>query len=119
MLLNLILISKSVLAKTYFFPAGNPNYKFIGRIDFTDSKKPTMWATGTQVSFSFKGNHCVIGVTDQLQFGKNHNYLDIVVNGRYRRIKLTDAHNEILIGKPLAGNVHEVIISKSTEAGVG
>ena len=50
MLLNLILISKSVLAKTYFFPAGNPNYKFIGRIDFTDLKKPTMWATARKLA---------------------------------------------------------------------
>ena len=78
-----------------------------------------MWATGTQVRFSFKGSDCVIVVTDQLQYGKDHNYLDIVVDGRYRHLKLANSHNEISIANDLTGNVHDVIISKSTEAGVG
>jgi lysophospholipase L1-like esterase len=106
-------------AKVKFFGASDHHYIYIGRIDFSNVSQPTMWATGTQVRFSFSGPDCMIVVNDQLQYGKDHNYLDIVVDGQYRHIKLTAARNEVSIAKGLAGKRHDVIISKSTEAGIG
>ena len=105
--------------KKMFFNASDNHIRYTGRIDFSNSLKPTMWATGTQVSFSFRGRNCMVRITDQVQYGKDHNYLDIVLDGKLRHIKLAHAINEITIGSGLSSGRHDVQISKSSEAGIG
>ena len=116
-----ILFFANIFAKNRqnFYAANDNRIQYMGRIDFTDPLKPTMWATATQVQFSFEGNDCSVKITDQVQYGTNHNYVDIIVDGNYKRIKLTGTDNEVVIAKNLPEGIHTAIISKSTEAGIG
>jgi hypothetical protein len=104
--------------KLNFYPATAAGFKYMGRTDVSDPLAPAMWATAASISFSFKGTMCKAIITDEELYG-GHNYIDLIVDGKYRRIKLSVKRNELLLGEKLSDKVHTVIISKSTEAGIG
>ena len=74
------------------FEADNPLFQYVGRIDFSDAKKPKFWSPGVYIKALFKGTSCTLLINDQELWGKNHNYLEIVIDDKPVRIKTTLTH---------------------------
>src|SRR5689334_22735935 len=70
-----------------FYAADNPFIQYTGRIDFTDPKLPRFWQPGVYITLRFAGDYCAIILNDEILWGKNHNYLEIVVDGKAERIQ--------------------------------
>ena len=103
----------------HFFEADNPMFQYVGRIDFSHKKQPRFWSPGVYIKAKFKGSTCILLVNDQELWGKNHNYLEIVIDGQPTRIQTVTKNNEIIIAKGLADNEHTLIICKNTESNIG
>lgn len=71
-----------------------------------------------QISFSFKGNSCIIDLTNEHLYGENLNYIQLIVDGIYSRFKLKVAENKDSLG-PLSDSIHTVVICKTTESNIG
>lgn len=97
----------------------DPLIQYMGRINNADKLHPKLWASAAQVQFTFKGSSCSVIITDEMLYGNHHNYIDIIVDGNYRRIQLKQKNDTIQIAIGLSNNKHSAIISKSTEAGIG
>jgi len=101
-----------------FYKASNPLFSYMGRGDFTRTDHPVFYAAGAQIIFSFKGNSCLLDLTDEHLYSKNLNYIQLIVDGKYSRFKLSSAENKISLGE-LADTIHTVVICKSTESNIG
>lgn len=101
------------------FLPNHPLLHYMGRIYNADKLHPKLWASAAQVQFSFKGSNCSIIISDEMLYGNHHNYIDIIVDGKYKRIKLQQKKDTIQIATGLLNQQHSVIISKSTEASIG
>lgn len=100
--------------------ADNPNFQYVGRIDFTDPKKPRFWAPGVYIATKFRGTFCDLMINDQVLWGTSHNYLEIVIDGNIqKRIQTTGKENTIRIAEGLSEGEHTLLICKDTEAGIG
>jgi hypothetical protein len=51
--------------------------------------------------------------------GKNHNYLEIVVDGKAIRLQTSSKHDTIFVAKGLPKTAHSLLICKNTEANIG
>jgi lysophospholipase L1-like esterase len=103
-----------------FFPADNKSLQYFGRVDFTDRKKPKLWAPGTYIKAKFLGSVCEISVHDEVPFDNAHNTLEIVVDDGTPYVhKLTGKKQTIQIAKGLSDGPHTLTICKNTEAAVG
>ncbi len=68
----------------------------------------------------FEGTRCEIFINDEELYGKNHNYISVVVDDREpKRIKLQNRKNAILVADDLLDGKHTLLLCKSTEAGIG
>ncbi len=95
----------------------NPLFKYVGRFDFTDVKRPRVHAPGAYVFFKFKGTYVEVEVYDQQQWG-NQNYLEIIIDGKRERIQ-TQYKKNTLRYDGLADTEHTFMLVKDTEAGIG
>ncbi|MEQ1676005.1 MAG: SGNH/GDSL hydrolase family protein [Chitinophagaceae bacterium] len=102
-----------------FYAADHPKIQYTGRIDFTNSKLPRFWQPGVYINIKFFGSYCEIIINDEVLWGKNHNYLEIVVDGVEKRIQTKSAHDTIMVADGLADGVHTLQIVKNTEANIG
>jgi len=103
-----------------FYPADHSFIQYMGRIDFSNPKLPRFWQPGVTISFRFKGVDAEIILNDEQLWGSNQNYLELVVDGEAVRLQ-TKGKRDTLSVKPYlkAGNVHEVVLCKNTEANIG
>ncbi|HEY4324086.1 MAG TPA: SGNH/GDSL hydrolase family protein [Mucilaginibacter sp.] len=102
------------------FKANNSKIQYTGRIDFSDPLKPRIWAPGVYIEVKFKGSKCEILINDEVAGGNNHNYLEIIVDGKNPyRIQLSDKTNVIKLPDSLADTEHTVMICKDTESNTG
>jgi lysophospholipase L1-like esterase len=121
-LVSFLLQSKITIAQqtnTSFFSADNPNIQYIGRIDFTNPKLPRFWQPGVYIAANFSGSYCDVIVNDEVLWGKNHNYLEIVIDGVAKRIQTKTAHDTIVVAQGLSTGSHTLTICKNTEANIG
>jgi lysophospholipase L1-like esterase len=96
-----------------FFAANNPNIRYVGRVDFSNPKKPQIWAPGAYIKVRFKGPALKLLVKN---LGKAHSYLEITVDhGQPRRIQLSSASDTITVTKGLKNKTHTAAIVKDTE----
>jgi lysophospholipase L1-like esterase len=102
-----------------FFAADNPNIQYTGRIDFTDKKLPRFWQPGVFITAKFTGSYCAIILNDEMLWGKNHNYVEIVVDGVANRLQTKAPTDTIVVAENLSNGVHTLIICKNTEANIG
>lgn len=100
------------------FKANDPNIQYMGRVDFTNPEKPKFWAPGVLIRAKFTGTECSVVLNDEHLYGKYRNYLEIIVDGKQSRIKLS-ADNVIKVAENLAEGEHTIEICKDTEAGIG
>lgn len=102
-----------------YFEADHPLLRYGGRIDFRDAKAPRLFQPGTYVEAQFEGTTCQIIIEDQQLWGKNQNYLELVVDGESRRVKTRGAVDTITLQQGLNEGMHHLMVVKNTEANIG
>jgi lysophospholipase L1-like esterase len=105
-------------ASSTFYPADHPFIQYTGRIDFTDAKLPRFWQPGVYITIKFSGDFCNIILNDEELWGKNHNYLELIVDGQAKRIQTKSKRDTIRV-RDLAYTTHTLTICKNTEANIG
>lgn len=102
------------------FAANNPKIQYTGRIDFTNPLLPRFWSPAALIQAKFKGTSCEVILNDQEIYGKEHNYIEIVIdNNKPDRLQLTGKVNVIKAAEHLSNGVHTITICKNTESGIG
>lgn len=101
-----------------FYKASNSNFVYMGRGDFSDAAHPRFWASGAQIIFAFTGDSCIINLTDENLWGKDLNYIQLIVDGKYSRFKLKEKVNKLSIPN-LSEGKHTIVICKTTESNIG
>jgi hypothetical protein len=102
------------------FKADNANIQYVGRVDFSNPQMPRIWAPGVYIAAKFKGAKCEILLNDEVPGANNHNYLEIIIDGKNPyRIKLADKVNVINVPDGLPDAAHTIIICKDTESNIG
>lgn len=102
-----------------FFQADHPAIQYTGRIDFTNPKLPRFWQPGVYITVTFAGADCDIILNDEVLWGKNQNYLEIVVDGKPIRLQTKTKRDTIRVAENLSGGEHTLVICKNTEANIG
>lgn len=102
----------------FFFAADHPYIQYTGRIDFINPKLPRFWQPGVYISTKFTGPDCEIILNDEELWGKNHNYLEVIVDGKAARLQ-TKAKRDTIRIKNLSPGEHSLVICKNTEANIG
>ncbi len=127
---SLILISACVQAKHIqktekdkgsisFFEADHPFIQYTGRIDFTNPKLPRFWQPGVYITAKFSGTYCDIILQDEVLWGKNQNYLEVVIDGKATRLQTKGKRDTIRLASNLSAGSHTISIYKNTEANIG
>ncbi len=102
------------------FKADNSSIQYVGRIDFSNPQVPRIWAPGVYITARFKGSQCEILVNDEVPGASNHNYLEVIIDGKNPyRIQLTGKTNILKVPGGLADTEHTIIICKDTESNIG
>jgi hypothetical protein len=121
-LLGFLLITNVLFAKPVlkFFPAGNHNIQYYGRIDFANPLKPRFWSPGVYIKAKFKGTSCEVLLNDEVKDGNTHNYIEVVIdNNPPYRVQTTGKSNVLKVAENLAEGEHTITICKDTESGIG
>jgi lysophospholipase L1-like esterase len=105
--------------KLSFFAADHPFIQYTGRIDFTNPKLPRFWQPAVSFHIKFVGTTCEVILNDEVLWEKNHNYLEVVVDGIAKRIQTKSAHDTIVVAKGLTAGTHTLTVYKNTEANIG
>ncbi|MBD1385683.1 SGNH/GDSL hydrolase family protein [Mucilaginibacter rigui] len=114
-----ITVSGKASPQIKFFTADNRHFVYTGRVDFTDPQKPKFWSPGVYITTRFKGPTCELLINDEEMYGKTHNYIQVVIDGKPTRIQTTGKTNNIQIAKGLFNGIHTLLICKDTESGMG
>lgn len=102
-----------------FYGAADSRIQYIGRVDFSNPALPRFYASGVYITIAFFGDSCELVVNDEELYGKNHNYVSIILDNQpAKRIKLKEAKNVLKFGS-LGKRPHRLTICKSTESGIG
>jgi lysophospholipase L1-like esterase len=102
-----------------FFAADDKNIQYTGRINFANPKLPRYWQPGVYFNFRFQGSACEVILNDQVLWGKNHNYLEVVLDGVAKRIQTKSACDTIVVAEGLPPGIHTLLVCKNTEANIG
>lgn len=102
-----------------FYPSNDPQIRYTGRVDFADPLHPRFWQPGVYIEWQFEGKDCDLIISDELLWGSSHNYLEIVVDGKAKRIQMHSLKDTVRIAKDLPAGKHHVTVHKNTEAGIG
>ncbi len=101
-----------------FYAANNPNIQYTGRIDFTNPALPRFWQPGVYINAKFAGNACEVILNDEMLWGKNHNYIEVVIDEEAMRLQTSKKCDTIIIAG-LKDGIHKISIVKNTEANIG
>lgn len=111
---------KKQITATSFFPADHPYIQYTGRIDFTHPQKPIFWQPGVYIKAAFLGTFCYLIVNDEVLWGNNHNYIEVVIDDTIlHRVQTKSKTDTIKIATGLRNGPHTIILCKNTEAGIG
>lgn len=118
---------------------GDDVLTYQGRTDRSTPAAPKQWAPAAYLSFAFDGQGCAVDIYDELLYGDNYNYLEVVVDDLPTERVRTLAHrNQLVIGtnplgegalddsvavikacQGLADGHHQVMVVRDTESGMG
>lgn len=93
--------------------------RYVGRIDFAHPGLARFWNPGIYLSLYFKGSSCKVILQDQVQYGVQHNYIEIVLDGKRKRIRLNHQTDTLTIATELSAGTHHLSICKDTESNIG
>jgi lysophospholipase L1-like esterase len=119
LLLSASFVYGKAMPKLKLFKANNKYFKYTGRVDFTNPEKPKFWSPGVYITAKFKGTSCQLLINDEEQYGKTHNYIEVVIDGKASRSQTTGKANVIQIAEGLSKGEHTLLICKDTESGMG
>ncbi|MDP4261226.1 MAG: SGNH/GDSL hydrolase family protein [Bacteroidota bacterium] len=102
-----------------FFAADNSYIQYTGRIDFTNPRLPRFWQPGVYITAKFTGAKCEVILNDEVLWGKDHNYLEIIVDGKPVRLQTKSKRDTIKVADNLSAGEHRLVICKNTEANIG
>lgn len=98
----------------------HPFIQYTGRIDFSNPQLPRFWQPGVYISFRFSGNTCEFLLNDEMLWGSNHNYIELIVDGNAVRLQTKTRSDTLSVTKYLsAADEHTIVICKNTEANIG
>lgn len=101
-----------------FYPADDARIQYTGRIDFSNPRLPRFWQPGVYITVKIEGAECRFIVNDEELWGKNHNYLELVVDGKATRIQTKQKTDTIFV-PGLSSGTHVISLVKNTEANIG
>ena len=93
--------------------------RYVGRIDVSNPLRPTFWQPGVSIEWAFSGDSCGIIVEDEIKWGSNHNYIELVIDGAPKRIKLSKRIDTIWVKPTTKALWHQMVMCKNTEANIG
>lgn len=102
-----------------FFAANDPAIQYTGRVDFTNPLLPRFWQPGVYISTIFEGSYCAVILRDELLWGSNRNYFEVVVDGKPLRLQMKTKRDTVLVADGIAPGKHSLVICKNTEANIG
>ncbi|MEO8768569.1 MAG: SGNH/GDSL hydrolase family protein [Ferruginibacter sp.] len=101
-----------------FYPASDSNIQYTGRIDFTNPALPRFWQPGVYIDAKFSGSTCEVILNDEVLWGKNQNYIEVVIDDSAMRLQTTKKCDTIVV-RGLKDGIHKISIVKNTEANIG
>ena len=99
--------------------ADSKDIRYVGRVDFTDPKKPKFWAPGAYVQARFRGTSCAVLVNDEVRYGTTHNYIEIAVDDRPPVRVQTTGKTNVFPVTGLTPGAHTITVCKDTESEMG
>ncbi|MEI9807595.1 MAG: hypothetical protein WDO16_06755 [Bacteroidota bacterium] len=54
---------------------------------FYQPQTPRFWQPGVYITAIFSGDYCEVILNDEILWGKNHNYLEVVLDGKAIRLQ--------------------------------
>ena len=101
-----------------FFSADADDIQYTGRIDFRNNAMPRFWSPGVYITIKFSGQEIICAIKDQELWGKNHNYLEIILDNEKKRIQTKYKTNYVIVNN-LKDTIHTLTICKNTESNIG
>lgn len=111
--------TKSSTGRIKFFKADHSYLQYVGRIDFSNPATPRFWAPGVYITGRFKGRSCEIVINDEVPHFNAHNHIQVIIDGKSKRIKLANKTNTLKVAEGLKDAEHTLIVCKNTEANIG
>ena len=95
--------------------------QYTGRIDFNDPKLPRFWQPGVTIAIRVEGNYCSLIIQDEMLWGSNHNYIELIVDGMTIRMQTRSKRDTINAARYFmqGKSIHDVQLIKDTEANIG
>lgn len=116
--LSLSLCGQKAARRIKICSPDDPRIQYTGRIDFTNPRLPRFWQPGVYITVKIKGMRCDFIVNDEELWGKNHNYLELIVDGKATRLQTKSKRDTISV-PGLSDGIHIVTLVKNTEANIG
>jgi hypothetical protein len=103
------------------FSADDTRIQYTGRIDFTNPKLPRFWQPGVTTTIRVEDVICDLIIQDEMLWGTNHNYIELVVDGIEIRMQTKSKRDTINVGQYFipGKKFHDVQLVKNTEANIG
>jgi hypothetical protein len=92
---------------------------YMGRVDFSNPLRPSFWQPGVSIDCVFKGDSCGVIVEDEIKWGTHHNYIEVVLDNKATRLKLSSKRDTIWAVATSKKNWHTLLVCKNTEANIG
>jgi hypothetical protein len=102
-----------------YFQGDDSLIRYVGRFDFSERHAPKVWAPGAYLECHIYGKKAVLIVEDEQKFGNLHNYIEVIVDGHLKRIRLKGKMNRIVLFHQKQATQHNVIVCKNTESAIG
>lgn len=123
LILMLLLFScsngQSKNSSQFLFKPDNAKIRYTGRVDFSDPAHPKFWQPGVYIEWMFEGSDCDVILEDEVLWGNSHNYIELIVDGKERRLQTKTKLDTIIVAQGLSPGMHKVTLVKNTEAGIG
>ena len=120
--LYILLVVQNAFSQQQGYQHFLPTHKainYMGRIDFSNPLRPAFWQPGVTIDCVFKGDSCGIILEDEIKWGSNHNYIEVVLDNTPVRLKLTKALDTIWAVGVSKKSWHTLQVCKNTEANIG
>ena len=115
----LVTLMGSPAEKETFFPANDLGIQYMGRVDLSNPATARFWSPGVVVRWRFRGDQCRVVIRDEVAGGRNHNYLEIAVEGETPYRIQTKGRQDTLVIRVKGSGAHVVSLCKDTESGIG
>jgi lysophospholipase L1-like esterase len=98
--------------------ADNPNFYYVGRINYSIMESPVMYWPGTYIKAKFEGTSLTVVLDDSTGLS----FFDIYIDEDYNHPFLIDCkkgNNKYLVSSTLTDTIHGLVIFRRTEASTG